>query len=69
MVIQSRLRGVASQPRWGHHIAFWPQNSCWQCSSSNETLFGKPGRFYVVMSYGIQHCLKCGAESTANLQR
>ena len=25
-------------------------------SPRNETLFGKPGRFYVVVSYGIHHC-------------
>jgi len=25
---------------------------------SNETLFGEPGRFYVVVSYGIHHCVK-----------
>ncbi|WP_438983618.1 DNA-3-methyladenine glycosylase [Vulcanococcus sp.] len=24
---------------------------------SNETLFGEPGRFYVVVSYGIHHCV------------
>jgi len=24
---------------------------------SNETLFGEPGRFYVVVSYGIYHCV------------
>jgi len=24
---------------------------------SNETLFGQPGRFYVVVSYGIHHCV------------
>ncbi len=23
----------------------------------NETLFGKPGRFYVYVSYGIHHCM------------
>ena len=27
-------------------------------STSNETLFGKPGRFYVYVSYGIHHCVK-----------
>jgi len=27
-------------------------------SPSNETLFGEPGRFYVVVSYGIHHCVK-----------
>ena len=27
-------------------------------SSSNETLFGEPGRFYVYVSYGIHHCVK-----------
>jgi len=27
-------------------------------SPSNETLFGKPGRFYVYVSYGIHHCVK-----------
>ena len=26
-------------------------------SASNETLFGEPGRFYVVVSYGIHHCV------------
>jgi DNA-3-methyladenine glycosylase len=26
-------------------------------SPSNETLFGKPGRFYVYVSYGIHHCV------------
>jgi len=26
-------------------------------SPSNETLFGEPGRFYVVVSYGIHHCV------------
>ena len=26
-------------------------------SPSNETLFGEPGRFYVVLSYGIHHCV------------
>jgi DNA-3-methyladenine glycosylase len=26
--------------------------------SSNETLFGEPGRFYVDVSYGIHHCVK-----------
>jgi DNA-3-methyladenine glycosylase len=25
---------------------------------SNETLFGEAGRFYVVVSYGIHHCVK-----------
>jgi len=24
---------------------------------SNDTLFGEPGRFYVVVSYGIHHCV------------
>ena len=27
-------------------------------SPSNETLFGEPGRFDVVVSYGIHHCVK-----------
>jgi len=27
-------------------------------AASNETLFGQPGRFYVVVSYGIHHCVK-----------
>ena len=27
-------------------------------SPSNETLFGEPGRFYVYVSYGINHCVK-----------
>ena len=27
-------------------------------SPSNETLFGEPGRFYVVVSYGIHYCVK-----------
>ena len=27
-------------------------------SPSNETLFGKPGRFYVYVSYGIHHCVQ-----------
>ncbi len=26
-------------------------------SPGNETLFGEPGRFYVVVSYGIHHCV------------
>ena len=26
-------------------------------SPQNETLFGEPGRFYVVVSYGIHHCV------------
>ena len=26
-------------------------------TSSNESLFGKPGRFYIYKSYGIHHCL------------
>ena len=26
-------------------------------SPQNETLFGKPGRFYVYVSYGIHHCV------------
>jgi len=26
-------------------------------TASNETLFGQPGRFYVVVSYGIHHCV------------
>jgi len=26
-------------------------------TSSNEVLFGEPGRFYVYKSYGIHHCL------------
>ena len=26
-------------------------------TSSNETLFGEPGRFYVYVSYGIHHCV------------
>ena len=26
-------------------------------SPSNDTLFGEPGRFYVVVSYGIHHCV------------
>lgn len=26
-------------------------------STSNETLFGEPGRFYVYLSYGIHHCV------------
>jgi DNA-3-methyladenine glycosylase len=25
--------------------------------ASNETLFGQPGRFYVVVSYDIHHCV------------
>jgi len=31
---------------------------------SNETLFGEPGRFYVVVSYGIHHCVKRALLST-----
>jgi len=27
-------------------------------TSSNETLFGEPARFYVVVSYGIHHGVK-----------
>ena len=27
-------------------------------SPQHETLFGEPGRFYVVVSYGIHHCVK-----------
>ena len=27
-------------------------------SPSNETLFGEPGRFYMVVSYGIHYCVK-----------
>ena len=27
-------------------------------SPSNDTLFGETGRFYVVVSYGIHHCVK-----------
>ncbi len=27
-------------------------------TASKETLFGQPGRFYVVVSYGIHHCVK-----------
>jgi DNA-3-methyladenine glycosylase len=26
-------------------------------SPSNETLFGEPGRFYVVVTYGLHHCV------------
>ena len=26
-------------------------------TSSNEVLFGQPGRFYIYRSYGIHHCL------------
>ena len=33
-------------------------HSCLRHSSSNETLFGEPGRCYVYVSYGIHHCLK-----------
>ena len=28
-----------------------------RCSPQNETLFSEPGRFYVVVSYGIHHCV------------
>ena len=27
-------------------------------TTSNENLFGEPGRFYVVVSYGIHYCVK-----------
>ncbi|MCX5947387.1 MAG: DNA-3-methyladenine glycosylase [Cyanobacteria bacterium] len=35
---------------------------------SNETLFGEPGRFYVVVSYGIHHCVNvvCGRSDWAS---
>ena len=33
-------------------------------STSNETLFGEPGRFHVYVSYGIQHCVNVVADRT-----
>jgi DNA-3-methyladenine glycosylase len=35
-------------------------------SPSNETLFGEPGRFYVVVSYGIHHCVKRAVRSRSS---
>ena len=35
-------------------------------SSSNETLFGEPGRFYVYVSYGIHHCVKRAVRSRSS---
>ena len=32
-------------------------------TSSNETLFGPPGRFYVYVSYGVNHCVNVVTDS------
>jgi len=32
-------------------------HSCRRRTSSNEALFGEPGRFYVYVSYGSHHCV------------
>ena len=36
-------------------------------SPSNETLFGEPGRFYVVVSYCIHHCVKRALTSRSSI--
>jgi DNA-3-methyladenine glycosylase len=36
-------------------------------SPSNETLFGEPGRFYVYVSYGINHCVKRAVTSRSSI--
>ncbi len=66
MVAGSRLdlASVAANP-WGAVVCLagilvirgLPQWLLCRHTPSNETLFGDPGRFSVVVSYGIHHCV------------